>query len=111
MTRTPLPPRAAFSALGLAVPGAVLIALGWADAQASRRPLILAVVGCTALLAAFVLILRNKGDRNIDAAYEQGREDGYRRGWDDGRRIGKPVVIPLRPHKDVERDADAEAVN
>lgn len=52
-------------------------------------------IGAVLVLSALGTMALRKLARPTAAAYELGRSDGYREGYADGRKIGRPVVVQL----------------
>lgn len=52
-------------------------------------------VGAVIVLTGIALVLTQHMSKPFDASYELGRSDGYREGYDDGRKIGRPTVVKL----------------
>lgn len=83
--------------------GLVLCVLGWQENPDRLGPMltglslmIAAVVGCVGTLLWRLLCERI---RPLDQLFEEGRQIGYNRGYWDGRKEARPVVVTARcPH-------------
>lgn len=58
-------------------------------------------IGAVLILASLLPWVVAKLPRSTRAAYELGRADGYRDGYDEGRLVARPVVVPMRASQTV----------
>jgi hypothetical protein len=83
--------------------GVALTAIGWTDYSA-REPemlvgLTLVIIGVMAFIGLALLRIVRGRIIALDDMFADGVEIGYRRGWREGRRTGRPVVVRARcPH-------------
>jgi hypothetical protein len=52
-------------------------------------------IGTVLVLGTSIWQLAVRKSKNEDALYEAGRQNGYDAGFMDGRRVAKPVVVPI----------------
>ena len=76
--------------------GAVLASVGFRREYAFMAGVALVVVGLGCLGFRAVSKRLDKEHRSVSDAYEQGFQTGYDRGWAEGRKSTRPVVVPLR---------------
>jgi hypothetical protein len=55
----------------------------------------LRAIGLAVFLGSLIWHLITKARRSEEAVYEAGRQAGYDAGFIDGRRIARPVVVPI----------------
>jgi hypothetical protein len=85
---------------GVLAAGATMLCVGW------REDVRLLHVGATVLLAAVGWLLAVRHGKPASDAYEQGHQAGYDKGYCEGRRVARPVVVDLKPW-----DEDSEKVS
>lgn len=82
------------SAVGINLAGAAAFVLGvFSDGRIDTADL--RSFGLAMFLGSLIWFLVTRGRRSEDEVYEAGRQAGYDAGFIDGRRIARPVVVPL----------------